>query len=542
MSLPAETVSNILYAIFFEYGAKLGSGYHINIPYSTLAQCFNQIIQYYIDYDLNDPVDQYISRHFLNISHMIKMYIMRRPGTYENYLDFIYSVNQSGVSVRGLTDIEVQDFLWEYVDTVDEGVQDDIAFIIAQLREDIPDFRDSGGALYMMDNGLYGVQKYTNDHCRLKREKRDRRRESEAILTQTAQLLEIVSQTMKLHIDGEKRLSDFIKQLGEQHSRSLARSTKLDDVYALEKMISNRLRDYYNDDTLTVQIYGSYVTGLATDSSDVDFVVRDSYSSIPNVSRLARVLRSIPGINILAVIDKARIPIVNFKYGSIHCDMCINEFMGLHNSKLIATYCKIDSRVIPLWLALKTLAKRRGILSGSTGFLSSYALLLMLITFLQTKLVPPILPRLQLQPAHRLVSLYEGSVDCSFDRNWSNYVAIARENTRTMGSIFMEFCNFFGNTFDYKRQEVHPQKGEIRTRPHLSSNPTTAALPRNYQDRRRALDAAAKLRNSSICIIDPFLLSRNVASNCRDSNVEKIRECFQDAYLSLMDGDLSIIS
>ena len=75
--------------------------------------------------------------------------------------------------------------------------------------------------------------------------------------------------------------------------------------------------------------------------------------------------------------------------------MSMDQPMGVLNSKLISTYCRINKRFLTLWLAIKRIVSRHEILSGSAGYLSFYGLVLMLIVFLQDTTSLAILPRLQ---------------------------------------------------------------------------------------------------------------------------------------------------
>lgn len=106
---------------------------------------------------------------------------------------------------------------------------------------------------------------------------------------------------------------------------------------------------------------------------------------------LARILRA-TGYGPITTIANARVPII-FVEHNIHCDMSINQPIGVLNSQLIHAYQRIDSRSLGLWLGLRSLAERHNILGGNIGYLSSYALTIMIV-FLQDVTTPPILPKL----------------------------------------------------------------------------------------------------------------------------------------------------
>lgn len=195
--------------------------------------------------------------------------------------------------------------------------------------------------------------------------------------------------------------------------------------------------------------------------------------------------------------------------------------MGVHNSKLISTYSNIDDRFKTLWFSIKQIGKQHGIISASTGFLSSYALTMMLIVFLQDVTSPRILPRLQ-QSSRATLYIIDG-YDCSFDSQ-TIYTEYGADNTHSAGQLLIDFFYFYGYVFDYARQEVHPSLGKIQNR---SITPPA----RSRTDRRP--------KDWPICILDPFITDRNVAGNCGKVNVVKIQTCFQSALHALQENDIN---
>ncbi|KAG0282494.1 hypothetical protein BGZ96_000418 [Linnemannia gamsii] len=177
--------------------------------------------------------------------------------------------------------------------------------------------------------------------------------------------------------------------------------------------------------------------------------------------------------------------------------MNMDQPMGVHNSKLIGAYRKADKRFLRLWFAVRHIAWNHGILSGSTGYLSSYALVMMLIVFLQDVTDPPILPRLQQQERGLMEEHEIDGYDCSFDNNQRRYCTFGNKNTTSDCQLLIDFCQFYGYTFNYATQEVNPCLGVIKDR---SFDPP----PRCEWDLRP--------KDWSICILDPFVVGWNVAA------------------------------
>ncbi|KAG0051120.1 hypothetical protein BGZ83_004065 [Gryganskiella cystojenkinii] len=148
------------------------------------------------------------------------------------------------------------------------------------------------------------------------------------------------------------------------------------------------------------------------------------------------------------------------------------------HTKLISTYQKIDSRFVPLWCAVRHLAEAHYILSCRLGYLSSFALVLMLITYLQSVPNPPILPKLQQQESSHM------------------------------------FCDF----------GVQPSSGP-------SSNPKRLRGPGS-----KTTGAAV---SSLDCVLDPFERDRNVTANINTARLIQIQSAFQIAGDALDRGDLT---
>jgi len=95
-------------------------------------------------------------------------------------------------------------------------------------------------------------------------------------------------------------------------------------------------------------------------------------------------------------VPAAKVPLIKYEDAktSMDVDLNVNNILGVYNSDLIYTYCMIDQRFHILGIFLKNWAKGVNIIGGANGLLSSYALTLMLIAFLQSR-KPQILPCLQ---------------------------------------------------------------------------------------------------------------------------------------------------
>ena len=165
----------------------------------------------------------------------------------------------------------------------------------------------------------------------------------------------------------------------------------------------------------TVAPFGSCVTTLATATSDVDLSVSRPPPPEPEVDdsdpqklrkreqkqvkQLAALMRRDSSFVMTEAVPLARVPIVRclLAVGGIQCDVSFGNDLAVENSRLLHAYMRADPRARPLALVLSAWGKARGVVGATEGGLTSYALLLMLLGFLQCH-DPPVLPCLQPPP------------------------------------------------------------------------------------------------------------------------------------------------
>ena len=163
----------------------------------------------------------------------------------------------------------------------------------------------------------------------------------------------------------------------------------------------------------TCEPFGSSVTTLGTTNSDVDMSINlPGYGGDGGdvgkrrkveqklVKQLAGLMRRDSSFVTTKAVPEARVPIVRsvLAVGGLQCDLSICNELAVLNSKLLRAYLLADPRVRPLALLVRASGAARGIMSPRTGGLTSYAMLLLLLSYLQQQVHPPILPKLQPPP------------------------------------------------------------------------------------------------------------------------------------------------
>ena len=142
-----------------------------------------------------------------------------------------------------------------------------------------------------------------------------------------------------------------------------------------------------------VNLYGSYCTGLCLPWSDMDTVISftPGHQEEHFLNKLFLKLISKPWVKSYKFIGNTNIPIIklvsNDKY-NFHIDISVQDdnHFGLKTVELIKSYLNTYSVLKPIILALKTLLNNGKLNNPYTGGLSSYGLVLMVVSFIQSKI------------------------------------------------------------------------------------------------------------------------------------------------------------
>ena len=144
-------------------------------------------------------------------------------------------------------------------------------------------------------------------------------------------------------------------------------------------------------------------------------------------------------------------PIINFvyKHGSVlfHGDISSSNELALHNTRLLRQYTRLDTRVAPLGLAIKKWAKVFNVNDAAAGTLSSYALTIMLIHYLQNT-EPAVLPSLQDGRKFELSDAFEidgWEVRVAKEDSVEDALLVAPKNKAPLGALFCRFFDFYAD-------------------------------------------------------------------------------------------------
>ena len=173
-----------------------------------------------------------------------------------------------------------------------------------------------------------------------------------------------------------------------------------------------------------IDVFGSFATGLCLPTSDLDFVVTVDCAFDP-LPTLERALQRSFGCQGLEAVRKARVPVIKFRDGptKVSVDVSFNTDNGPRNSALVRRLLARYSEARPLVLLLKWVLYNNCQNEVFYGGLGSYALVLMVVSFLQMR--------------HRTHKA--GSED--------------------LGALLLGFLQLYGHQFNYERVGISVRRG-----------------------------------------------------------------------------------
>ena len=229
-----------------------------------------------------------------------------------------------------------------------------------------------------------------------------------------------------------------------------------------------------------VQKYGSFLNTFMVDIGDTDIdicIVPKCSLTEFQITYLEKLKRGITKSN-LGVINKVIITnnyillkiIYTTQKSKFNIDITVHNMLPIFNTYLIRLYGLYDQRFHIMGIYLKYWAKTNNIHGAMDNYLSSYALLLMMIHFLQKIVQPKILPNLQKIPINNDLknpkygeeiyeyyynerkiqtnSYYEK--DYNKIKEYMNKINEGKQNEETVTNLLVKFFEYYAYFFDSK--------------------------------------------------------------------------------------------
>eukprot|EP00927_Polykrikos_kofoidii_P086511 TRINITY_DN9717_c1_g3_i2.p1 TRINITY_DN9717_c1_g3~~TRINITY_DN9717_c1_g3_i2.p1 ORF type:complete len:1464 (+),score=182.87 TRINITY_DN9717_c1_g3_i2:96-4487(+) len=327
----------------------------------------------------------------------------------------------------------------------------------------------------------------------------------------------------------EAALWDFVRSV-EPEARGASTTREVCDLVAATAKKALSLAP--GSPGLHVDLFGSSSNGFGERSADIDIAVDCGAYSEPDAlfRKMHKALVSTPikgrQLRVKQYVWQARVPVLCLldTHSDRLVDVTANNRLAVHNARLLHAYGKLDPRCRALVLVIKRYAKTRGVSGAARGNLSSYALTLLVIFYLQTideggdGVFP--LPSLQALPhSSDLFSEQGRQFDVGFASAHTAHGQCMPPPNHGSGqsllSLVKGFFCFYTLTYDWAKEVVSVRRG-LRT---TAGDAEVSEL------------GASK--SKSISIEDPLDKCRNLGSNLNSGRAAMLQCSFRDAAAML---------
>jgi len=220
-----------------------------------------------------------------------------------------------------------------------------------------------------------------------------------------------------------------------------------------------------------VEPYGSHVNNFLIDLSDIDICI------VPKcpLSDFNIYLEKLKDFIVTKKIGECKLTHTNNRYMLIKIidsetrfviDITVHNILPILNTNLLCLYSFLDQRFHIVGMYLKYWAKINKIHGAADNNLSSYAILLMLIHFLQKIVEPKVLPNLQ--KMENKVKTYEYNngdktikANIFFEKDIlkiKNEMMKGDQNTDSATVLLVKFFEYYSYYFDYHNQKISIHK------------------------------------------------------------------------------------
>ena len=275
---------------------------------------------------------------------------------------------------------------------------------------------------------------------------------------------EIIKEFMGLF--EEKLILPIYAKINEENQIKKEFYTEIYNKY--KNIILNVFAKHNLENTIKVEPFGSIVNNFMTEWGDIDICI------IPNDNNLIQSFweyleeikeEVITTQQIAKFVNIERYPrflILKLKdiETNIDLDITIQNKLPILNTRLIRLYSLLDQRFHILGIFVKFWVKKNKIHSAFDKFLSSYALLILIIHYLQNITEPKILPILQQIQNVKDIYIYhyeekEIKTNLYFEedldkiKNYMNIINDKKENNNSIVELLVGFFEFYAYKYNH---------------------------------------------------------------------------------------------
>ena len=279
-------------------------------------------------------------------------------------------------------------------------------------------------------------------------------------------------------------------------------------VYSKYKEVINKIIKENKLEGTIVEPYGSIINNFLTSDGDIDIsIVPNNISKYEFKSYLEQIEKELikeniiedtEGINInnnsrIYISTRyTRLSVIDLET-KINIDITVHNLLPIKNSKMLRLYSLFDQRFHILGIFLKHWVKINNIKGAPNKFLSSYALLLLVIHFLQDIVEPKILPMLQeiiskdkTKEEYNYNYSYddkEFNTNLYFEENFDNMKAYmnainhGKENNSSVAELLAQFFEYYGYVYNDVNNKHYLISIKHSDKNHVGNNTEHIAFP-----------------------------------------------------------------
>ena len=238
------------------------------------------------------------------------------------------------------------------------------------------------------------------------------------------------------------------------------------DLYTKYKNIIEVIISKNNLDVELLNAYGSTMNNFLIDEGDIDISIVPKIFSIEEFSNCLEEIKKEITLKKLGKCENLQISpryfllkVIDYQSG-INIDITVHTMLPFYNTILIRTYSLIDQRFHIMGIYIKYWVKKNKINGSIDKFLSSYAILILIIHFLQSEIDIKVLPNLQKIENKIINYKYSHSgkelvTNIYFEKDFEKInnnlkkINYEKENNDSVGELILKFFEFYSYKYEH---------------------------------------------------------------------------------------------
>ena len=240
------------------------------------------------------------------------------------------------------------------------------------------------------------------------------------------------------------------------------------EIYNKYKNIILKVFSNHNIQDTNIEPFGSIVNNFMTEWGDIDIcivpndnnLIQSFWEYLEEIKEEAINIQKIAKFILIERYPRFLILKLNDIETNIDLDITVQNKLPILNTKLIRLYSLLDQRFHILGIFLKFWVKKNKIHGALDKFLSSYALLILIIHYLQNITEPKVLPILQQIQNVKDIYIYhyeekEIKTNLYFEEdldkinNYMNIINDKKENNNSITELLIGFFDFYAYKYNH---------------------------------------------------------------------------------------------